>query len=83
MAACIGLACLAIGIVFTARRWQQEDFQCFTFACWELLRLSAFWVVAYIYHDDQVSSASGYLFTTKPPHDSNRILPSNRGGSVL
>lgn len=26
----------------------KEDFQCFTFACWELLRLSSFWVVAYI-----------------------------------
>jgi hypothetical protein len=48
MAGCIGVACLGIGIAVTARRWQQEDFQCFTFACWELLRLSGFWVVAYI-----------------------------------
>lgn len=48
VAACVGLACLAIGLALTARRWRQEDFQCFTFACWELLRLSAFWVVAYV-----------------------------------
>jgi hypothetical protein len=48
VAACVGLACLAIGLSLTARRWRQDDFQCFTFACWELLRLSAFWVVAYV-----------------------------------
>ena len=48
VSAYVGLACLAIGFALTARRWGQEDFQCFTFACWELLRLSAFWVVAYI-----------------------------------
>lgn len=48
VAACVGLACLAIGLSLTARQWRQDNFQCFTFACWELLRLSAFWVVAYI-----------------------------------
>jgi len=48
VSACVGLACIAVGFALTARRWRQEDFRCFTFACWELLRLSAFWVVAYI-----------------------------------
>ncbi|SRR6185312_332487 len=32
----------------TARQWGQDNFQCFTFTCWEFLKLSAFWVVAYI-----------------------------------
>ena len=48
VAAYVGLACLAIGFSLTARQWRQDNFQCFTFGCWELLRLSAFWVVAYI-----------------------------------
>jgi hypothetical protein len=44
----IALAVLVLAVMATSPRWHQENFECFTFACWELLRGSAFWTVAYL-----------------------------------